>query len=120
MILVKLMVFKLPFLSQYTLSNNNFRRFFRYFFIVHSSSLCLSLFTVFDYDYILYYKVSSMNFRAYWNTLHPELMRERSIWFLLFEIKRVFVYNSTVFRLTDLYVNTLSFKMYMPTKKYLT
>ena len=51
---------------------------------------------------------------------HPELMRERSIWFLLFEIKRVFVYNSTVFRLTDLYVNTLSFKMYMPTKKYLT
>ena len=45
-------------------------------------------------------------------------MRERNIWFLLFEIKRVFVYNSTVFRLTGLYVNTFSFKMYMPTKKY--
>ena len=36
--------------------------------------------------------------------LHPELTRERSIRFLLFEIKRVFVYNSTVFKLTDLFV----------------
>ena len=34
---------------------------------------------------------------------HPELTRERSILFLLFEIKRVFVNNSTVFRLTDLF-----------------
>ena len=33
----------------------------------------------------------------------PELTRERSILFLSFEIKRVFVYNSTVFRLTDLF-----------------
>ena len=35
---------------------------------------------------------------------HPELTRERRIRSLLFEIKRVFVYNSTVFRLTDLFL----------------
>jgi len=36
---------------------------------------------------------------------HPELTcRERSIRFLLFEIKRAFVYNSTVFKLTDLFI----------------
>ena len=35
---------------------------------------------------------------------HPELTRERSIRFLLFEIKHVFVYNLTVFRLTDLFI----------------
>ena len=35
---------------------------------------------------------------------HPELTRERRIRVLLFEIKRVFVYNSTVFRLTDLFI----------------
>ena len=35
---------------------------------------------------------------------HPELTRERSIRSLLFEIKRVFVYNSTVFKLTDLFI----------------
>ena len=35
---------------------------------------------------------------------HPELTRERSIRFLLFEIKRVFVLNSTVFKLTDLFI----------------
>ena len=54
------------------------------------------------------------------NKLHPELTRERSIRFLLFEIKRVFVYNSTIFKLTDLFIfDTFSFKMYMPTKNYL-
>jgi len=35
---------------------------------------------------------------------HLELTRERSIRFLLFENKRVFVYNSTVLRLTDLFI----------------
>ena len=33
-----------------------------------------------------------------------ELTIERSISFLLFEIKRVFVYNSTIFKLTDLFI----------------
>ena len=37
-------------------------------------------------------------------TAHPQLTRERSIRFHLFEIKRVFVYNSTVFSLTDLFI----------------
>jgi len=36
--------------------------------------------------------------------VHPELTRERSIRFLLFEIKRVFVYISTIFKLTDLFI----------------
>ena len=35
---------------------------------------------------------------------HHELTRERNIRFLLFEIKRVFVYNSRVFKLTDLFM----------------
>ena len=35
---------------------------------------------------------------------HPELTRVRSIWFLLFEIKRVLVYNSTLSKLSDLYI----------------
>ena len=37
-------------------------------------------------------------------TGHPELTRERSIRFLLFEIKHVFVYISTIFKLTDLFI----------------
>jgi len=36
--------------------------------------------------------------------VHPELTRERSIRFLLFEIKCVFVYISTIFKLTDLFI----------------
>ena len=35
---------------------------------------------------------------------HPGLTRVSSIRFLLFEIKRVFVYNSTIFYLTDLFI----------------
>ena len=50
---------------------------------------------------------------------HSGLIRVRSIWCLLFEIKRVLVYNSTIFKFTDLFICTFSFKMYMPTKKYL-
>ena len=38
---------------------------------------------------------------------------------ILFEIKRVFVYNSTIFKLMDLCIFTFSFKMYMPTKNHL-
>ena len=45
------------------------------------------------------YEIKKVTF----NKLHPELTRERSIRFLLFEIKRVFVYNSTIFKLTDLF-----------------
>ena len=49
-------------------------------------------------------------------THHPELTRVRNILFLFFEIKRAFVYNSTIFKLTDLFILYFSFKMYMPTK----
>ena len=38
------------------------------------------------------------------NQKHPELTRERSIRFLIFEIKRVLVYNPTLFKLTDLFI----------------
>jgi len=44
-----------------------------------------------------------VNFRLK-GTHHLELTRERSIRFLLFEIKSVFVYNSTVFKLTDFFI----------------
>jgi len=50
--------------------------------------------------------------------IHPGLTRVRSIRFLLFEIKRMLVYNSTSFDLTDLFISTFSLKMHMPTKKY--
>ena len=36
--------------------------------------------------------------------MHPRLTRVRSIRFLLFEIKRVLVYNSTIFKLTVLFI----------------
>ena len=48
-------------------------------------------------------------------TVHPGL----TIRFHLFEIKRVLVYNSTIFKFTDLFILYFLFKMYMPTKKYL-
>ena len=51
--------------------------------------------------------------------VHPELTRVRSIRFLLFEMERVLVYNSTIFKLTDLFILYFLFKMYMPTKKYI-
>ena len=35
---------------------------------------------------------------------HPELTRVRSIWFLLFEIKRVLVYNLTILKPIDLFI----------------
>ena len=52
-------------------------------------------------------------------TTQPGLTRVSSIWFLLFEIKRVLVYNSTIFTFRICLFYTFSFKMYMPTKKYL-
>ena len=40
--------------------------------------------------------------------------------FLFFEIKRVLVYNSTLFKLTDLFILYYFVQnVYMPTKKYL-
>ena len=50
---------------------------------------------------------------------HTELTTERSILFLLFDLKRGFVYISTIFKLTDLFIDTFLFKMYIPTKSYL-
>ena len=35
---------------------------------------------------------------------HPGLTRVSSIWFLLFEIKRVLVYTLTIFKLTDFFI----------------
>jgi len=52
------------------------------------------------------------------NWFHPELTRERSHWFLFFEIKRVFVYNSTVFKLTDLFVLYFFIQNVYANKKY--
>ena len=52
----------------------------------------------------------------FWTSTHAGLTRVRSIWFLLFKI---LVYNSTIFKLTDLFISYFSFKIYMPTKKYL-
>ena len=46
---------------------------------------------------------------------HTGLTRVSSIRFLLFEIKRVLVYNSTIIYFTDLFI----LYMHMPTKKYL-
>ena len=35
---------------------------------------------------------------------HTKLTKERSIWFIWFEIKSVFVFYSTIFKLTDLFM----------------
>jgi len=47
------------------------------------------------------------------------LTRVRRIQFLEFEIKNVLVYNSTIFKLTNLFILYFSFKTYIPTKKCL-
>ena len=46
------------------------------------------------------------------------LNRVRGIRFLLFEICRTLVCNQTIFKLPGLFVLDLSFRMYLPTKKY--
>ena len=38
------------------------------------------------------------------DTIHPGLTRVRSIQLLLFEIKRVLIYSSTILKLTDLII----------------
>ena len=43
-------------------------------------------------------------FRPTGNTPHPGLTRVNSIRFLLFEIKRVLVFNSRIFQLRDLFM----------------
>ena len=63
----------------------------------------------------LEYRIPDFNLK--WD--HPELMIERSIRFLLFEIKRVFVYNSSVFRLTDLFILYFFIQNVYASKKYL-
>ena len=51
---------------------------------------------------------------------YPGLTKVNSIWFLLFEIKRVLVNNSTIQKLTDFFIPyTFSFQMYMSSKKCL-
>ena len=52
-------------------------------------------------------------------TGHPELTRERSIRFLLFEIKHVFVYISTIFKLTDLFILYFFIQNVYANKNYL-
>ena len=52
-------------------------------------------------DFIGQFYSAMYNLQKVW---HPELTRVRSIWFLLFEIKCVLVYNSTLFKLTDLFI----------------
>ena len=53
------------------------------------------------------------------DTPHPELARVRCIWFLLFEIKRVLVYNSVIFKLTDLFILYSFIRNNCTEKKYL-
>ena len=50
--------------------------------------------------------------------LHPGLTRVRSIRFLLFEIKRILVYNSTIFYLTDLSIQYFFIQNAYADKKY--
>ena len=82
--------------------------------------------------YLLLFKVVINNISAYkclnifftfillmtWVLGHPGLTRVKCIRFLLFEIKRVLIYNLTIFKLTDLFIYILSLKMYMPSNKY--
>ena len=49
---------------------------------------------------------------------HTGLTRVSSIQFLLFEIKRVLVFNSIIFYFTDLFILYIFLKIYMPTKKH--
>ena len=42
--------------------------------------------------------------------LHPKLTRVRSIRYFLFEMKRALVYDSTIFKLTDLFIYSFSLK----------
>jgi len=50
-------------------------------------------------------------------TVHPGLTRVRSIRSHLFEIKRVLVYNSTIFKLTDLFILYFSIQNVYADKK---
>jgi len=52
-------------------------------------------------------------------TFHPKLTRERSIRFFLFDIKRVFVYISTIFKLMDLFILYFLIQNVYANKKYL-
>ena len=71
-------------------------------------------------EYYILLKLKRNQIREYASILeHPGLTRVRSIWFLLVEIKRVLVYNITIFKLTDFLFYTFSFRAYMPTRKYL-
>ena len=54
-----------------------------------------------------------------WVQCHPGLTRVRSIWFLLFKIKRVLVYNSTIFKLTDLFILYFFIQNVYANKKYI-
>ena len=47
---------------------------------------------------------------------HPELTRVNTIRFLLFEIKRVMVYNSTIIYFTDLFILYIFIQNHMSTK----
>ena len=51
--------------------------------------------------------------------LHPGLTRVSSILFLLFEIKRVLVYNSTIIYFTDLFILYFFIQNAYTNKKYL-
>ena len=87
--------------------------------IIEFLRLCFT--DIYGLSVIAYFEYLKMTIQIYCSTLfrreaqkvsssqefwpkHPELTIEKSIRFFLFEIKRVFVYNSTVFRLTDLFI----------------
>ena len=49
-------------------------------------------------------KIIVIHIYIYIHSVHPGLTTVSSVWFLLFEIKRVLVYNSTIFYFTDLFI----------------
>ena len=60
--------------------------------------------TKYQQKFHTYNTKQSINGKTFRQNIHPELTRERSIRFVLFEIKRVLVYNSTLFKLTDFFI----------------
>ena len=70
-------------------------------------------------DYLPYCR-SDKHLKGVTGNVHLGLTRVRSIRFFLFEIKRVLVYNSITFKLTDSFILYFSFKAYMPTQSQLS
>jgi len=84
--------------SEFLISRKNFTQFYR-FFLYENENLSAGRVVILFVLTSLLWQVKQLNVPR-----HTGLTKVCSIWFLIFEIKRILVFNSIIIYFTDLFI----------------